>query len=97
MRGDTNFKGSDSSDPTVYSLYCGIACKFDMGGGGVLSLKPIFLYYSLFERRRKALRLVCFDCFDCRAGFATGYKELNVMLYTCMSVLINKEIEIYTM
>ena len=22
MRGDTNFKGSDSSDPTVYSLYC---------------------------------------------------------------------------
>ena len=23
MRGDTNFKGSDSSDPTVYSLYCG--------------------------------------------------------------------------
>ena len=21
MRGDTNFKGSDSSDPTVYSLY----------------------------------------------------------------------------
>ena len=25
MRGDTNFKGSDSSDPTVYSLYCGFA------------------------------------------------------------------------
>ena len=24
MRGDTNFKGSDSSDPTVYSLYCAI-------------------------------------------------------------------------
>ena len=22
MRGDTNFKGSDSSDPSVYSLYC---------------------------------------------------------------------------
>ena len=22
MRGETNFKGSDSSDPTVYSLYC---------------------------------------------------------------------------
>ena len=22
MRGDTNFKGSGSSDPTVYSLYC---------------------------------------------------------------------------
>ena len=22
MRGDTNFKGSVSSDPTVYSLYC---------------------------------------------------------------------------
>ena len=25
MRGDTNFNGSDSSDPTVYSLYCGSA------------------------------------------------------------------------
>ena len=25
MRGDTNFKGSDSSDPTVYSLYCATA------------------------------------------------------------------------
>ena len=23
MRGDTNFKGSDSSDPSVYSLFCG--------------------------------------------------------------------------
>ena len=22
MRGDTNFEGSDSSDPTVYFLYC---------------------------------------------------------------------------
>ena len=23
VRGDTNFIGSDSSEPTVYSLYCG--------------------------------------------------------------------------
>ena len=29
MRGDTNFKGSELSDPTVYSLYCGLACAVD--------------------------------------------------------------------
>ena len=28
MRGDTNFKGSDSSDPTVYSLYSGLNTVF---------------------------------------------------------------------
>ena len=27
MRGDTNFKGSDSNDPSVYFLFCGSAAN----------------------------------------------------------------------
>ena len=35
MRGDTNFTGSDSSDPTVYSLYCGSGARALIMGGGM--------------------------------------------------------------
>ena len=27
MRGDRNFKGSDSSDPSVYFLFCAVTVK----------------------------------------------------------------------
>ena len=34
VHGDTNFKGSDSSDPTVYSLYCATTITVkEMGSG----------------------------------------------------------------
>ena len=29
MRGDRNFKGSDSSDPSVYFLFCGLKVFFE--------------------------------------------------------------------
>ena len=34
MRGDTNFKGSDSSHPSVYFLFCDLNVHHPMHGGG---------------------------------------------------------------